>query len=167
MKMAVFSDSHKNIRLLGQALETAFAQGASMLVHLGDHYSDLDALDCRDAIVYRVPGLPNVDSVPPGVEAFARFAFLGQNIFALHDREKLPAEGRSPEITLVLYGHTHMADCSRCENGVWYLNPGHLKAPMDRDMPASFALLRAEEGGLIGDFLSPEGKLLFSRALSA
>jgi len=167
MKMAVFSDSHGNIRLLGQALDIALAGGAEVLVHLGDFYSDLDELDCHGALVYRVPGLPNVDSPPSGTEAFARFAFLGRNIFALHDREKLPAEGRSREIALVLYGHTHTADCARGENGVWYLNPGHLKAPIDRDMRASFAMLREEKGGLISDFLSPDGELLFSRALSA
>jgi len=168
MKMAVFSDSHGNIGLLGQALDAALARGAEVLVHLGDYYSDFDELDCHGAAVYRVPGLPNVDSPPAGVEPFARFAFMGRNIFALHDREKLPPEGRAREIALVLYGHTHAADCARGENGLWYLNPGHLKAPIDRGAQASFAMLRAEgDKGLVGDFLSPAGGLLFSCVLAA
>jgi hypothetical protein len=162
MKMAVFSDSHGNYKFLSRALSCALEKGAEVLVHLGDYYDDLCSHDCGGAQVYRVPGLPSVDSFnPAAVETVARFTFAGRSVIAIHDRGGLSRhEG---EGSLILYGHTHKADCALEADGRWYLNPGHLKAPVDRGGEASFALIsvRAEKG-LACDILSPDGKVLFS-----
>ena len=36
----------------------------------------------------------------------------------------LEAEARAMHAQAVLYGHTHVADCRRDEQGMWILNPG-------------------------------------------
>jgi len=165
MKMAVFSDSHGNIHLLEQALRIALDSGANLLVHLGDYYDDLGELDYGDAAVYRIPGLPGTDAKAHFYDPIIRFSFGGVRMLAIHDREKLPAEG--PACDLVLCGHTHKADCSLGADERWYLNPGHLKSLIDRGEQASFALITAlAEGGLVSDFLTPEGETLFSRSLT-
>jgi predicted phosphodiesterase len=162
MKMAVFSDSHGNIALLEQAVRYALKSGAEVLVHLGDFYADLGELDCGSAVTHRVPGLPGTDAHNPFVEAEARFAFAGWDIVAVHDREKRTLQNAA----LILYGHTHKADCSPGDDGLWYLNPGHLKARDDRGEKASFALITAcPENALACAFHSPEGAVLSSCTL--
>jgi predicted phosphodiesterase len=41
----------------------------------------------------------------------------------------------------VLYGHTHVP-ALESRGGVLWLNPGHLKGPVDKGHPPTFALLR-------------------------
>jgi predicted phosphodiesterase len=38
--------------------------------------------------------------------------------------EMLLAAARKKDAKAVLYGHTHMPDCRREEDGLWVLNPG-------------------------------------------
>jgi len=33
-------------------------------------------------------------------------------------------DARTAKVDAVLYGHTHLADCHREEDGLWVLNPG-------------------------------------------
>ena len=49
--LAVFSDSHGNLALLSKAVKSALGEGATVLVHLGDEYSDLAEVDTRSASV--------------------------------------------------------------------------------------------------------------------
>ena len=167
MKMAVFSDSHGNSRLLGQAVRFARENGAEILVHLGDFYADLGAIDCGNVLLYRVPGLPGTDAHSSFVEAEARFNFAGWDVLAVHALEKLTRK----DAALILYGHTHTANCSRENDGLWYLNPGQLKAPVDRGENASFALITAsatsDEGvpELACVFHAPDGAILSSCTL--
>jgi len=165
MKMAVFSDSHGNLQLLAQALNSAVMKGADILVHLGDFYDDLCSLDCRARTVYRVPGLPGVDTFSPSVESIAHFDFAGRSIVAIHNRAKLQLQ--KGEGLLILHGHTHKAGCALEDDGRWYLNPGHLKADVDRGEKASFAILTERaENEFTCDFFSPDGEALFSCSLA-
>ena len=36
----------------------------------------------------------------------------------------LMKDARAAQVQAVLYGHTHVADCHREEDGLWVLNPG-------------------------------------------
>ena len=166
MKMAVFSDSHGNYRLLGQALATSRSLGAEIFVHLGDYYDDLSHFDCTGHTVHRVPGLPGTDSVAPYVEKCATFSFGGLQVLAVHDLDTLQPQGR--EGLLILYGHTHKAESFLGKDGAWYLNPGHLKAEFDRGAEPSFALIRhtAAGGESISEMFSPEGKPIFSCSIA-
>ena len=69
----------------------------------------------------------------------ARFrASAGLPVRVAHMMEDLPMAG------IRLYGHTHRP-AVEISGGTLLLCPGHLKAPEDRSVPASFALLSLEE----------------------
>lgn len=156
--LAVFSDSHGNRDLLGQAVASALRQGAEVLVHLGDDFADLDGIKTGAATVWRVPGLRCPEFNNPFIDRIAVFHFAGWRILALHALSLgLPAPAVvGPE--LVLYGHTHLPDCGRGQDGRWYCNPGHLKAQSDRGAAAGFALVQSSpDGRLTVSFLRPDG----------
>jgi predicted phosphodiesterase len=41
---------------------------------------------------------------------------------------------------IILHGHTHK-DELRLEDGKFFMNPGHLKGPMEKNTPASFGII--------------------------
>jgi len=155
--LAVFSDSHGNLALLNKAVKSALGEGATVLVHLGDEYSDLAEVDTRSASVWRVPGLRCPEMRNPFIDNVLSFEFAGWRILAVHDCSMAPGAEGARE--LVLYGHTHIPDCEKRPDGRWYCNPGHLKAVRDRGADAGYALVRAlADGRLEVRFRTPEGK---------
>lgn len=158
-RLAVFSDSHGNMVLLRRAVASALQRGAGILVHLGDDYADLAAVDTQDAVVWKVPGLRCAELSNPFIDRVSVFSFGSWRISAVHDLSMLPPASGSQNRELVLYGHTHIPDCELGPDGRWYLNPGHLKAARDRGADAGFVMVYLQpDVSLRIEFLFPDGR---------
>ena len=58
--------------------------------------------------------------------------------------DRLLADARAMEAQAVLYGHTHIADCHREEDGLWVLNPGTCSSG-----GGSVGLIEIENGNIL------------------
>lgn len=101
------------------------------IIHLGDYQQDAERL--RDAY----PDIP-VCSVPGNcdgwtTEPLVRRITLGGKTFLLshghiwHVKsgyEQAIAEGRKAGASVLLFGHTHRAECFRTDDGLTVMNPG-------------------------------------------
>ena len=128
MKAAVFSDTHANVALMLQAARDC---RPDVLIHLGDHDRDAEALRRAfpDLPLYAVAG--NCDPCSPA--PLAAVVPLGPvNVYICHghqygvdygDVSRLVYAAQERGCQLALYGHTHRADRQEI-GGVQVLNPG-------------------------------------------
>ncbi|MHC4664141.1 MAG: metallophosphoesterase family protein [Planctomycetota bacterium] len=143
MKIGILADTHGNLELMKQAagmLREEF--GAERFFHLGDNEGDSDRLAEVGLPTVAVPGIYDTCYEAKGdscahVERIGGFA-----VVLIHDLRDLGRlRGRSFDI--VCHGHSHSP--ALAENlGRLFLNPGHLKAEMDRGCSASCAVLEIE-----------------------
>jgi len=155
MKIAVISDSHGNYEFLRQlAGKKGIAEGVDLLVHLGDDSVDTEVLNFSRII--SVPGVYENSYAMPGTKRRIVEDFDGVKVLMTHTPGKhsndMPFEG-SPEETaskekvdLVLYGHTHAPKIERKEDGILWVNPGHLKKHDNRGHRASYAVMDTGSG---------------------
>ena len=104
------------------------------IIHLGDHFDD------GETIAQENPHIP-VHQVPGNCDRYRMVRYAptvlcypvgGVKLFMTHGHEhhvkstlcRLLADARAAEAQAVLYGHTHVADCHREEDGLWVMNPG-------------------------------------------
>ena len=131
MKILVMSDSHSGISFMRRAANAVKPQA---IVHLGDHFDDGETIaqEFPHIRVHQVPG--NCDAwrmlrYEPPVKCYD---VCGVRLFMTHGHEhhvkqtlvRLLQDARSMGAKAALYGHTHVADCHREEDGLWVLNPG-------------------------------------------
>ncbi|MCR5576246.1 MAG: YfcE family phosphodiesterase [Oscillospiraceae bacterium] len=128
LKAAVFSDTHGNTAPM---LGAARAAGADVLIHLGDHDRDAQAL--RDAFpdtpVYSVCG--NCDVMPLAPEklvvplgAVKALLVHGHRYgVSTAQADWLVFAAREEEAQIAMFGHTHSAFYEQI-GGVTLLNPG-------------------------------------------
>lgn len=131
MKILVLSDSHSALRMMRDCME---AVKPDAVVHLGDHYDDGEALkEAYPAVrIYQVPGNCDRYRCPPGAAEILIDRILGVDLYMTHGHRhnvkmflgSLLRDARASRVQAVLYGHTHVADCHREEDGLWVLNPG-------------------------------------------
>lgn len=131
MKILVLSDSHSAISFMRRCVD-AIAPDA--MIHLGDHYDDAETLaEMYPGIpLYKVPGNCDRYRCRPGTPEIAIDRICGIHIYYTHGhlhkvKQYLAAllrDARACKVDAVLYGHTHIADCHREEDGLWVLNPG-------------------------------------------
>jgi putative phosphoesterase len=130
MKILVLSDSHASLRFMRQCVE---AVKPDMLLHLGDYYDDAQALQ------EEYPNV-NMQQVPGNCDAYRCFGkpellcmdVFGVRMFMTHGHRqhvkqtqvRLLKEAREMGASIALYGHTHVADVHREEDGLWVMNPG-------------------------------------------
>ena len=131
MKILVLSDSHSALRFMRQCID---ALKPDAVIHLGDHYDDGEAMkeEYPSLRFYRVPGNCDRYRCP----LFAREVICekigGVYLFYTHGHNHrvksgiggLLVDARKCKAQAALYGHTHVADCHREEDGLWVLNPG-------------------------------------------
>ena len=104
------------------------------MIHLGDYFDDGEAMaeEFPHIRMHQVPG--NCDTYrmvryEPPVRCYD---VCGVRLFMTHGHEqrvkmnlhRLMFEARQGGAAAALYGHTHVADCHREEDGLWVLNPG-------------------------------------------
>lgn len=131
MKILVLSDSHSGMHFMRRCVTTLKPQ---IMVHLGDHFDDGEALagEFPHIPMHQVPG--NCDSwrmlrYEPPVKCYD---VGGIRVFMTHGHQQhvkqtlalLLKEARSMGARAVVYGHTHVPDCHQEEDGLWVLNPG-------------------------------------------
>lgn len=156
MKILVLSDSHSGMSFMRECID---AVRPDALVHLGDHYDDGQTLmeEYPHIRMYQVPGNCDRYRCPPFAQEILIMPVCGVNLYMTHGhlhRVKMTdtlllKDARAANVDAVLYGHTHMADCRREEDGLWVLNPGSC----------------GSWGGSVGLIETNDGKILSCRIL--
>lgn len=131
MKLLVLSDSHSGLRFMRECIRKVKPDA---VVHLGDHYDDAQALAQENPhlVFHQVPGNCDRYRCPMNTPQLLCYPIGGVRVYMTHGHLHhvkqglwaLLADARKANAQLVLYGHTHQADCHREEDGLWVLNPG-------------------------------------------
>lgn len=131
MKILVLSDSHSALRFMEECVE---AVKPDALIHLGDYFDDAQALHETHPHLplYQVPGNCDRYRCPPDTPEILMEQLAGVRVYMTHghrhnvkyDTAWLLSAARQAGAQVVLYGHTHEADCRRESDGLWVLNPG-------------------------------------------
>ncbi len=131
MHILVVSDSHGAQNFMRRCVEQL---RPDMILHLGDYYSDGEALHERypEIPFLQVPGNCDLHRMPlsarriliPTIGGVVTYMTHGdlQNVKMNLDGLKL--SGRKAGAGLVVFGHTHVPHCEQTEDGMWVLNPG-------------------------------------------
>lgn len=172
MKIGCFSDTHKNIKNLNSAIEFLKNSGAEIFIHLGDDYTDVD--ECGEENVVRVPGVFSDIYQKPDVPNRRVDDFAGWRVLLTHTVSSHPNDlpnDIQPEqlienrgVDVVLYGHTHIPDIKR-EQGILFVNPGHLKDEDKKGYLPTFGLLDFSEDTLLIEIYDLKTKSLFKRGI--
>ena len=130
MKILVLSDSHSALSFMFRCVETVKPDA---VIHLGDYYDDAETLreEFPDIRLYQVPGNCDRYRTPAGAQEILIMPVCGVELYMTHGHRhnvkmytgSLIADARKANVSAVLYGHTHIADC-RFEEGLWIMNPG-------------------------------------------
>ena len=131
MKILVLSDSHSGLSFMFRCVR---AVKPDAIVHLGDYYDDAQTLqeEFPNIRLYQVPGNCDRFRVPPSAHEILILPVCGVELYMTHGHRhnvkmftgSLIADARKAKAKAALYGHTHIADCRREEEGLWVLNPG-------------------------------------------
>lgn len=131
MKILVLSDSHSAMSFMRRCVE---AVKPDALIHLGDFLDDGAALaeEFPGIHFYQVPGNCDRYRCPPGMQEILVERVFGVDLYMTHGHRHnvklylgaLLRDARACHAAAALYGHTHVADCHREEDGLWVLNPG-------------------------------------------
>lgn len=131
MKILVLSDSHSGHSFMSHCVERL---KPDFLIHLGDHYDDGEVLQEKFPYIplNQVPGNCDIYRCPFGAPNVVKCSYGGVVFFMTHGHNHhvksgigaLVADARRNGAQVVLYGHTHRADCHQEEDGLWVINPG-------------------------------------------
>jgi putative phosphoesterase len=155
MRIGVISDSHNNFANLSKSVNYLVERGVNVIIHLGDDYDDFDKIDIAHVLdnniqIIRVPGVfsqfyKDIKIKNRIVQTYEDKKFLLTHTIKSHEND-LPDDIK-PEnliednkINLVLYGHTHIPEI-RIENGIIYLNPGHLKNEDSKEYEPTYGMI--------------------------
>lgn len=132
MKILVFSDSHRSV---GRMLDAVEKEKPQQIIHLGD------IMDDAEEVSYAYPMLP-VAMVPGNCDGWTMvppekcITLAGKTVLMGHGHTWGVKSGYGAAITraramnadLLLFGHTHRAYCEQLEDGLWVMNPGAARA---------------------------------------
>ena len=131
MKILVLSDSHSGLGFMRNMIRTIRPDA---VIHLGDHYDDGETMaeEFPQLAFHQVCGNCDRYRCPPFAREFLCYAVCGVKLYMTHGHihgvkmglYRLLKDARENGAQAVLYGHTHVADCHREEDGLWVLNPG-------------------------------------------
>ena len=131
MKILVLSDSHSTLSFMRRCIDTVKPDA---IIHLGDHFDDAEAMaeEYPRIPVTKVPGNCDRYRCPPGQPEILVTRMGGVDLYLTHGHRHsvkshlgaLLRDARKARVQAVLYGHTHVPDCHREEDGLWVLNPG-------------------------------------------
>jgi putative phosphoesterase len=139
MKILVFSDTHGDVSSMHEII-SRHRHDTDLVVHLGDHYKDLESVMLDFPQIAHLGVLGNCDFAFMSQNAKYEGAFTAENrrIFYTHGHkfnvkaghEYIISNAKFNNADVVLYGHTHIA-CYEEKNGVVVINPGSLSSPRD------------------------------------
>ena len=131
MRLLILSDSHRYMDFMERCIEVF---RPDCVIHLGDYYPDgyeLRQLASGTAF-YQVPGNCDEYSCDPFLPRVMSPVIGGVRFFLTHGhqhhvkstRYSLLEDARRNKAQVVLYGHTHIQDLHREEDGLLVMNPG-------------------------------------------
>lgn len=128
MKLVVFSDSHRSLRAMRDAVEL---ENPDYVIHLGDLEEDARLLS-QEYPALAVTGVPgNCDGFPTApLQRLVNYG--GIQILMSHGHIWSVKSGYGAAIAaaehckadILLFGHTHVPCCQQLESGLWVMNPG-------------------------------------------
>ncbi|MDP4109260.1 MAG: metallophosphoesterase [Bacillota bacterium] len=138
LKIAVFSDSHSNVRRMAEILEK---NPSDLLIHLGDYISDAHKLSAA------FPGLPVIlvkgnndfyhNEPETRTEKICNLTFFlthGHRYPFSSEPLGLYEDALSKSADIALFGHTHFPFIKQ-KSGVLLLNPGSISLPRKGSRP--------------------------------
>ena len=166
MRVVVISDTHGNVGGLRKVASGLATSGAvDRFVHLGDDYGDAEVFDELGSSYLRVPGVFSdhyVDGAVPNrlLQELGGWRFLLTHTRQSHAndlREDLKPEEliAQKKVDVVLYGHTHIPEISQ-QQGILFVNPGHLKDSDKKGYGASYAILDLGEDEIVASLVEAE-----------
>lgn len=156
MRILVLSDSHAGLHFMRYAIQTV---RPNVVIHLGDYYDDGQAMaeENPNIIFHQVNG--NCDryrsyEIRPEllcytIDGIKFYVTHGHNHRVKSGLFALLRDAREDDAGIVLYGHTHCADCHQEEDGLWVMNPGAC----------------GSSGGSVGLIETNNGKMIACRIL--
>lgn len=131
MKILVLSDSHSGLYFMRQCIQKV---RPAHIVHLGDHFDDGAAMAEENSHIrfHQVPGNCDRYRCTPWQAETMCYPIEGVKVFMTHGHkhavksgtERLLEDASRSGAQIVLYGHTHLAECYQTDGGMWVLNPG-------------------------------------------
>ena len=131
MKILVLSDSHSGLSFMRYCIEQVKPQH---IIHLGDHFADGEAMaqEYPHIRFHQVPGNCDQYRALPWQPDVLSYPIEGLNFYMTHGHRhavksglhRLLLDARKSKADVALYGHTHIADCHREEDGLYVINPG-------------------------------------------
>jgi len=145
MKIGVVSDTHRNTDYLSKAIDWMIKkQKIGQLYHLGDDYEDVIEFAGRYIDVVQVPGIYDPKYRDGSLPAKITENVLGISVLLVHSIDKDLTDEDRMKSDIILHGHTHKAEL-KFEETILLMNPGHLKGPLDKNMPPSFGILEIQD----------------------
>ena len=161
MKVLILSDSHQHIAFMQSCVET---EKPDVILHLGDYYEDAQTMkeEFPGIPFYMVPGNCDRYRCVFGTPEILTDRVCGVQLYMTHGhhhkvkqtRTFLLRDARAAHVEVVLYGHTHQAECTREEDGLWVLNPGSCGY-----YGGSAGLIEAENGSIRNCRILRDGEL--------
>lgn len=161
MKILVLSDSHSGLSFMRRCIQ---AVRPDALVHLGDHYDDGEAMaqENPNLMTHQVPGNCDRYRMVRFHPEVLCYPVCGVKLYMTHGHNhgvkmgtyRLLKDARAADAQAALYGHTHIADCHREEDGLWVLNPGSCGTS-----GGSAGLIEVENGNIITCRIIKQGDL--------
>lgn len=162
MLLGVVSDTHGNLKGIQELCRQLRQAGVTLVFHLGDDYRDTDWLAAEGFQVIAVPGLYCPEYHQPQIPRVRLEEVGGVRFLLAHSPEHTDLGATNPKPQVILSGHTHIPSLKRQEGVVW-LNPGHLKEQDKKGYPPTYALLRLEPPRLQVEIIQlNDGKVLLA-----
>ena len=131
MKILVLSDSHSSRAFMRYCIDRV---RPGHIIHLGDHFDDGKTIaeEYPHIRVHQVPGNCDKFRCSPWEADVLCYPICGVKFFMTHGHRHSVKSGlshllldtRKSGAEAVLYGHTHISDCHREEDGLYVINPG-------------------------------------------
>lgn len=131
MKLLVLSDSHAGLSFMRRCIQRIKPDA---MIHLGDYFDDGKCMaeEYPSIISHQVPGNCDRYRMVRYYPEMLCYEICGVKFYMTHGhnqkvklgRYALLQEARQAGADVVLYGHTHCAECYQEEDGFWVMNPG-------------------------------------------
>lgn len=131
MKILVLSDSHSGLSFMRHCIDRIKPE---YIIHLGDHFADGEVMaqEYPHIRFHQVPGNCDRYRMLPWQPDVLCYSIEGVRFYMTHGHRHSVKSGlhhflpdaRKAKADVALYGHTHIADCHREDDGLYVLNPG-------------------------------------------
>lgn len=148
MKIGIVSDTHRNKENLDKvAVFLKTRQRIEVLYHLGDDYEDLIGLDDQHIDIVQIPGIYHQKYRDGSLKPKVIENHHGLRIMLIHSVDKDFTYEDRATCDIVLHGHTHHPEI-KIDRGILFVNPGHLKSNLDKNVKPSFAVMDLKDDSL-------------------